>query len=100
MESHFGCLDADIGTQRALNMSLNSRTIALVLAASMVFALLAYGEEKKAYTGCAAARDEFFVNEVWAKVGAQACLKCHKDGGDAEDSDFVLQDPERSLGQA
>lgn len=45
--------------------------------------------------GCAAV-DDFFVDEVWAKVGAQTCLKCHKSGGDAEDSRFVLRDLERS----
>lgn len=36
-----------------------------------------------------------FENEVWAKVGARSCLKCHKAGGDAEESDFVLRDPSR-----
>ncbi|HSI62297.1 MAG TPA: hypothetical protein VLE43_04240 [Candidatus Saccharimonadia bacterium] len=39
--------------------------------------------------------DTSFLNEVWAKVGAQSCLKCHKAGGDAEDSEFILQDPSR-----
>lgn len=39
--------------------------------------------------------DPYFLNEVWAKVGAQSCLKCHKAGGDAEDSKFILQDPTR-----
>lgn len=38
---------------------------------------------------------EFFVDEVWAKVGALECLKCHKLGGDAEDTRFVLVDPKR-----
>ena len=44
--------------------------------------------------------DEFFADEVWAKVGARDCLKCHKAGGDAEDSKFVLRDPLRSEGAA
>ncbi|HYF34311.1 MAG TPA: hypothetical protein VD994_03385 [Prosthecobacter sp.] len=39
--------------------------------------------------------DRYFTDEVWAKVGAQSCLKCHKTGGDAEESRFVLQDPAR-----
>src|SRR5262245_10825518 len=39
--------------------------------------------------------DSFFATDVWPKVGAQSCLKCHKEGGDAEDSKFVLQDPAR-----
>ncbi|QOV90494.1 DUF1592 domain-containing protein [Humisphaera borealis] len=52
-------------------------------------------EDTKAYTGagCAAPVDGYFENEVWAKVGAQTCLECHKAGGDAEDSKFVLKDP-------
>ena len=33
--------------------------------------------------------------KVWAKVGAQTCKKCHKIGGDAEESDFILRDPTR-----
>jgi hypothetical protein len=37
----------------------------------------------------------YFSEEVWPKVGAQSCLKCHKVGGDAEESRFVLQDPAR-----
>jgi len=41
------------------------------------------------------ATDTFFADEVWAKVGARNCLKCHKAGGDAEESPFVLLDPAR-----
>jgi hypothetical protein len=47
---------------------------------------------------CAQAVDRLFADEVWAKVGAQKCLTCHKAGGDAEESKFVLRDPERSQG--
>lgn len=39
--------------------------------------------------------DNHFRDEVWAKVAAQNCLKCHKAGGDAEDTKLVLQDPSR-----
>jgi len=39
--------------------------------------------------------DDYFKDEVWVKVAAQSCLECHKTGGDAEDSDFLLQDPSR-----
>ena len=42
--------------------------------------------------------DDFFLDEVWTKVGAQSCLECHKGGGDAEDSEFILQDPARDGG--
>ena len=35
--------------------------------------------------------DEFFVEEVWAKVGELSCLECHREGGEAEESSFVLR---------
>lgn len=41
------------------------------------------------------ASHDFFVDEVWPKVLGHKCLKCHKKGGDAEESNFVLQDPSR-----
>jgi hypothetical protein len=50
--------------------------------------------------GCAAAVDNYFEEEVWAKVGVQKCLTCHRKGGDAEDSKFVLIDPRKSQGAA
>ena len=43
--------------------------------------------------------DEYFVNEVWAKVGAHTCLKCHTSDGEALESKFILKDPERSVGK-
>src|SRR5438477_2731050 len=62
-----------------------------------------FAEEKKAYsgTGCAANVDDYFINEVWSKVASQACLKCHKPGGDADDegSKFICRDPERCIGE-
>jgi hypothetical protein len=63
---------------------------------------MAHGEEKKPYSGagCAAPVDSFFTDEVWARVGAQICLTCHKKGGDAEDSKLVFEDPRRFDGQA
>ena len=33
-----------------------------------------------------------FNDEVWARIGATECLKCHKPGGDAEETRFVLKD--------
>jgi hypothetical protein len=42
--------------------------------------------------------EDSFTNELWAKVAAQSCLNCHKAGGDAEDTRFVLQDPQKSQG--
>ena len=46
-------------------------------------------------SGCVASVDWYFVDEVWAKVASQSCLQCHKTGGDAEESVFVLVDPQR-----
>ncbi len=54
----------------------------------------------QAPTGCAAAVDNFFVDEVWAKVGSQKCLTCHKKGGDGADSQFKLIDPKKVEGPA
>lgn len=50
--------------------------------------------------GCGAAVDNDFEGEVWAKVGVQKCLTCHRKGGDAEDSKFVLIDPRKREGSA
>lgn len=51
--------------------------------------------------GCSADDPGFFVEEVWTNVGARSCLKCHKAGGDAEDSEFILRDPAKDpSGQA
>jgi len=47
-----------------------------------------------------AAMDDYFAAEVWAKVGAGSCLKCHKAGGDAEESKFLLRDPQKAEPQA
>lgn len=79
-------------------MSLNTRSFTLVLAAGLALTGAARGDEPKPHNGpaCAAPVDDFFRNEVWAKVGARSCLTCHKRGGDAEESRFVLTDPRRS----
>lgn len=39
-----------------------------------------------------------FSRDVWAKVGGLECIKCHKSGGDAEDSRFILHDPTLARG--
>lgn len=39
--------------------------------------------------------DNFFSKELWPKVGRSECVKCHKTGGDADDTRFVLQDLSR-----
>lgn len=43
--------------------------------------------------------DARFADEVWVKVGALERIKCHKQGGDAEDTRFVLRDPDLVKGE-
>lgn len=50
--------------------------------------------------GCAGTADASFETEVWAKVGVTKCLTCHRKGGDAEDSKFLLLDPRKAEGAA
>ncbi len=49
-----------------------------------------------AYSAFAHADEDYFAREVWPKVASKTCIKCHKAGGDAEDSDFILLEPARS----
>ena len=81
-------------------MTFRAGSVAAVLSALVVLAASARGEEPKPYSGpaCSSTVDRFFIDEVWTKVGAQSCLNCHKAGGDAEDSQFILLDPQRSQG--
>ncbi len=45
------------------------------------------------HPACLADERNFFTDEVWGKVVGRTCLKCHKAGGDAEDSELTLLDP-------
>ena len=74
--------------------------IAMLLSTACVSTIR--GEEKQPQTvpGCGAVADDFFRSEVWAKVAAQSCLNCHKSGGDAEKSRFLLLDPKKNQGPA
>src|SRR5262245_8021706 len=67
----------------------------LVLSFSLLFAPVLRADDK-APRACAGAMDNYFENEVWAKVGATKCLTCHRKGGDAEESKFLLVDPRKS----
>ena len=80
----------------------NARFLVLALAAGIVAPPPFAGDDKppRPVMGCAAAVDNYFEDEVWAKVGVQKCLTCHRKGGDAEDSKFVLIDPRKSEGAA
>jgi hypothetical protein len=66
------------------------------------WAAAARAGDPPAYAGpaCAVAVDSGFSNDVWPTVGARTCLECHKSGGDAEDSKFILLDPTRAAGPA
>ena len=81
-------------------MYFPARLLVIALSALMLFSADLLGDEPQRNGGLpsAAATDDFFLNEVWAKVGAQSCLTCHKLGGDAEKSKFVLRDPQKSQG--
>lgn len=72
----------------------------LALLAGVVVSTAVRSDDKtpRPVVGCAAAVDNYFENEVWAKVGVQKCLTCHRKGGDAEDSKFVLIDPRKRQG--
>jgi hypothetical protein len=78
------------------------RSVIVVGIAALGSVALVCGEDKPAQpvATCAAAVDNFFEGEVWAKVGVHKCLTCHRKGGDAEDTRFVLVDPRKSEGAA
>jgi hypothetical protein len=44
--------------------------------------------------------DNFFEEELWAKVAVRKCLSCHRQGGAADHSQLVLMDPRQSHGMA
>jgi hypothetical protein len=79
-----------------------TRRFAIILAIGLSFAATALCDEKPPATGPACGRivDDYFKDEVWAKVGVRTCLTCHKQGGDAEKSKFILLDPRKAEGPA
>ena len=83
-------------------MSFQTRSVVLVLGVLMVFISGARGQDSKPNSAPASNRnlDDYFVKEVWPKVGAASCLQCHKKGGDAEESKLILQDPRKVQGHA
>jgi hypothetical protein len=83
-------------------MSPNGRLLVLALAAGLACSAAVLCDDKptRPTVGCAAAVDNYFEEEVWAKVGVHKCLVCHRKGGDAEDSKLVLIDPRKKQGAA
>jgi len=67
----------------------------IVLAVMLTWAAVGADEVSPCPGTVCADLDNVFAEEVWPKVGASECLKCHKQGGDAEDSRFVLRDLSR-----
>lgn len=80
-------------------MLIRPKIMGFALVTGLLAVGIIHGAETTPYA-CSGTVDDAFVGGVWAKVAAQDCLKCHKDGGDAEDSDFVLSDPTKALGAA
>src|SRR6266540_4638351 len=83
-------------------MRFESRSSVLILGCLLVLSSRAHTQETKPYPAPARNRnlDDYFVKEVWPKVGAALCLQCHKKGGDAEDSKLILLDPKKAQGHA
>ena len=73
-------------------------TICFLLGLAIFLSAISRADSNGNYdrTAGAAQVDDFFATQVWPKVGAETCLECHKAGGDADDSDFVLLDPQLS----
>ena len=68
--------------------------LALLGAAALQFGLVTGAGAKEIHPGWEETND-YFADEVWTKVLSRTCLKCHKTGGDAEESEFILRDPRR-----
>lgn len=86
-------------------MGFAARPVVLGLCSLMAFASVGRGEENKQSPSrpasvCNRNVDDYFAKEVWAKVGSVLCMNCHKVGGDAEKSKFILQDPSKAQGHA
>src|SRR5262245_59635852 len=83
-------------------MSFGTRSVVLVVWSLVAASADGRGEETKPYNGPACSRnvDDYFAKEVWPKVGSVMCVNCHKEGGDAEGSRLVLQDPRKAQGHA
>lgn len=83
-------------------MSRKTCRAVLILGGLLVLSVGALSQEKATQPIPVPNRnlDQFFVNEVWTKVGAPLCVQCHIKGGEAEESKFLLQDPRKAQGHA
>lgn len=71
--------------------------LAVVLLSNLRNSLAAEDNRGCPVTVRSTAHETWFATEVWAKVGRLKCLRCHRTGGDAAESSFVLLDPAASL---
>ncbi len=76
---------------------MSSRFLPTCVACLILLPALTHGQDK---APCGRDVDDYFIKEVWAKVGSVLCVNCHKPGGDAEESRFVLKDPRKVQGHA
>jgi hypothetical protein len=60
----------------------------------------AWGQDDKKTPASNRNLDDYFVKEVWPKVGAVLCVQCHIKGGDAEESKLILLEPKKFQGHA
>ena len=85
---------------RGFTMSFAARSVVLVLG-SLIACLRRpprRGQSTVHGPACVRNVDDYFAKEVWAKVGSVLCVKCHKQGGDAEESKLILHDPAQGAG--
>jgi hypothetical protein len=76
-----------------LIMNVRRITFWMITVASGLLCFAVADEQQHPGPACFTKGSDFFADEVWGKVGAGTCLKCHKTGGDAEESEFILLDP-------
>jgi hypothetical protein len=67
--------------------------LVLALVCSFTPGQAADGPTKLAAPQACTAGSGDFEREVWTKVGAASCLACHRQGGEAATSAFLLVDP-------
>src|SRR4051812_30094224 len=78
-------------------MFQNVQWLVVGLAVGFIAPVAVRGDDQapRPVVGCPVAPDNDFADQVWAKVGAQKCLTCHRKGGDADGSKFILIDPRK-----
>jgi hypothetical protein len=83
-------------------MSFEKRSLVFVVCSMMLVSAKGPREQKSPDNPPACNRnvDDYFTQEVWAKVGSVMCVNCHRKGGDAETSRLILRDPKKEQGHA